>query len=100
MIQITFPDNSVKEFTEGVTPIDIAHSISSQLARDIVAATVNGNQWDDNNIDSYNQYTKIINKVSPHQQGSICESERNQVIENRHKFFIEMCDFYNARKVA
>ena len=60
----------------------------------------NGNQWNDNNIDSYNQYTKIINKVSPHQQGSICESERNQVIENRHKFFVEMCDFYNARKAA
>lgn len=60
----------------------------------------NGNQWDDNNIDSYNQYTKIINKVSPHQQGSICESERNQMIENRHKFFIEMCEFYNNRKAA
>jgi threonyl-tRNA synthetase len=46
MIQITFPDNSVKEFTEGVTPFDIANSISPQLARDIVAATVNEKEWD------------------------------------------------------
>jgi len=46
MIQITFPDNTVKEFEPGVTPVDIAQTISSQLAREIVAATVNGEKWD------------------------------------------------------
>ena len=46
MIQITFPDSSVKDFQEGVSPIEIAQSISSQLAREVVAATVNGQAWD------------------------------------------------------
>ena len=34
MIKITFPDNSVKEFESGVTPLEIAESISSRLAQD------------------------------------------------------------------
>jgi len=46
MIKITFPDNSVREFNEGVTPLQVAESISPRLAAEIVAATVNGNQWD------------------------------------------------------
>ncbi len=46
MIKITFPDNSVKEFESGVTPIEIAQTISSQLANEIVASTVNGEKWD------------------------------------------------------
>ena len=46
MINITFPDNSVKEFESGVTPYDIAKSISSRLAEDILAAEVNGEAWD------------------------------------------------------
>ena len=46
MIKITFPDNSVREFNEGVSALDIAKSISSQLAGDVIAATVNGELWD------------------------------------------------------
>ena len=46
MIKITFPDNSVREYSEGVSALDIAKSISSQLAGDIIAATVNGDLWD------------------------------------------------------
>ncbi|WP_288243320.1 TGS domain-containing protein, partial [uncultured Chryseobacterium sp.] len=33
MIKITLPDNSVKEFEAGVTPLDVAKSISEGLAR-------------------------------------------------------------------
>lgn len=46
MIRITFPDNSIKEFDSGVSPFDIAQSISPRLAKEVVAATVNGNKWD------------------------------------------------------
>ena len=46
MINITFPDNSVKQFEAGVTPLAIAESISSRLAQDILAAYVNGQEWD------------------------------------------------------
>ena len=41
MITITFPDKSVKQFEDGVTPLQIAQSLSSQLARDVLAASVN-----------------------------------------------------------
>ena len=46
MINITFPDNSVKQFEAGVTPLDIAHSLSPQLAREVLAAEVNEQEWD------------------------------------------------------
>ena len=46
MITITFPDKSVKQFEDGVTPLQIAQSLSSQLARDVLAASVNEEEWD------------------------------------------------------
>ncbi|HCC53085.1 MAG TPA: threonine--tRNA ligase [Porphyromonadaceae bacterium] len=46
MIKITFPDNSVREFTEGTTALQIAESISPRLAQDVLAAKVNGEVWD------------------------------------------------------
>ncbi|MBR4721733.1 MAG: TGS domain-containing protein, partial [Muribaculaceae bacterium] len=46
MINITFPDNSVKQFDDGVTPYEIAMSISPRLAQDVLAASVNDEEWD------------------------------------------------------
>ena len=46
MINIKFPDGSVKQFECGVTPLDIAKSISEGLARMILAASFNGEEWD------------------------------------------------------
>ena len=46
MINITFPDNSVKQFESGVTPLDIARSISPRLSQDVLAASVNDCEWD------------------------------------------------------
>ncbi len=42
MIKITFPDNSVREYESGVTGLQIAESISSRLAQDVIACGVNG----------------------------------------------------------
>lgn len=41
-IRITLPDNSVREYSQGSTPMDIAKSISEGLARNVLAAKVNG----------------------------------------------------------
>lgn len=46
MINITFPDGSVKQFEPGVTPVAIAQSLSPQLAKEILAASVNDEEWD------------------------------------------------------
>ena len=42
MIKIKFPDNSVREYEPGVNSLEIASGISPGLARQIYAATVNG----------------------------------------------------------
>ena len=46
MINITFPDKTVRQFEAGVTPLDIAKSISEGLARNVLSAKVNGVMWD------------------------------------------------------
>ncbi|MGA0231466.1 MAG: threonine--tRNA ligase [Saprospiraceae bacterium] len=46
MINITFPDGKVQEYESGVTPLEIASSISEGLARNVLAATVNDEKWD------------------------------------------------------
>ena len=42
MIKISLPDGSVKEFAQGVTPMDVAKSISEGLARNVISASFNG----------------------------------------------------------
>jgi threonyl-tRNA synthetase len=46
MIKITLPDNSIKEFNDGITGFEIASSLSNSLAREVLAITVNGEVWD------------------------------------------------------
>ncbi len=46
MINITFPDNSIKQYEAGTTPLQIAESISPRLAQDVLAASVNELEWD------------------------------------------------------
>ena len=42
MINITFPDGSVRQYEAGVTALDIAKSVSEGLARNVLSAKVNG----------------------------------------------------------
>jgi threonyl-tRNA synthetase len=46
MIKITFPDNSVREYPDGVTGLEIANSISNSLAKEVVSVSVNNDIWD------------------------------------------------------
>ena len=46
MIKITLPDNSVREYESGTTSWEVAKSISEGLARNVLAAKVNGEVWD------------------------------------------------------
>ena len=41
-IKVTFPDGSVKEFEQGVTPFEIAKSISKGLAKEALVAEIDG----------------------------------------------------------
>ena len=46
MIKVTFPDGSVREFAKGITGSQLAESISSRLAQEVLAITVNNEIWD------------------------------------------------------
>jgi len=46
MIKVTLPDGSVKEVEQGSSSMDVAMGISEGLARNVVAAEVNGEVWD------------------------------------------------------
>ena len=46
MISITLPDGSVRQYEAGTTALGVAKSISEGLARNVVAAKVNGEVWD------------------------------------------------------
>lgn len=46
MIEITFPDGRKQEYDSGVSAMDIAQSISEGLARNVLAAKINGEVWD------------------------------------------------------
>lgn len=46
MIKITLPDGSVREYNAGVNAYDVAASISQGLAKNVLAAEVNGEVWD------------------------------------------------------
>lgn len=45
-INITLPDGSIRKYTAGVSSMDIALSISEGLARNVLAAKINGQVWD------------------------------------------------------
>jgi threonyl-tRNA synthetase len=46
MIKITFPDGSIREYAKGITAMEIAESISSRLAQEVLAVGVDGETWD------------------------------------------------------
>jgi threonyl-tRNA synthetase len=45
-ISLSFPDGNAREFDAGVTPAEVAASISTSLAKKAISATVDGQHWD------------------------------------------------------
>ncbi|HNU14698.1 MAG TPA: threonine--tRNA ligase [Chitinophagaceae bacterium] len=46
MINITLPDGAVRQYEKGVSPLDVAKSISEGLAKKVLAANINGQVCD------------------------------------------------------
>ncbi|MFO7656762.1 MAG: threonine--tRNA ligase [Bacteroidales bacterium] len=46
MIKITFPDNSVREYQEGINGLEIAKNLSNSLAKEVLAVTVDDELYD------------------------------------------------------
>ena len=45
-ISLTLPDGNARDYDKGVTPADVADSISKSLGKKAISATVNGTHWD------------------------------------------------------
>ncbi|MBO9405923.1 threonine--tRNA ligase [Shimia sp. R9_1] len=45
-ISLTFPDGNARSFAAGVTPAEVASSISTSLGKKAISATVDGKHWD------------------------------------------------------
>lgn len=60
MINITLPDGSVRQYDSGITSMQIAQSISEGLARNVLAAEVNGQVWDASRAIENNSRVKLL----------------------------------------
>ena len=48
MIKVSFPDGAIKHYDEGITPFQIAESISNSLSKKLLSASYNGKQVESN----------------------------------------------------
>ncbi|WP_166335083.1 threonine--tRNA ligase [Sphingobacterium chungjuense] len=60
MINITLPDGSVRAYESGVTAMQIALSISEGLARNVLAAEVDGEVWDASRAIEQDAHVKLL----------------------------------------
>jgi len=81
MIEITFPDGSVKEFESGVTPLQIAESISPQLASKVLAAQIDGQDWDISRPIDRNASIKLFKWEDPEGQHAFWHSSAHLLAE-------------------
>mgnify|MGYP002631827714 CR=1 FL=1 len=59
-VKITLPDGSIREYAKGVSAMDVALSISEGLARNVLAAEVNGEVWDANRAINQDSEVKLL----------------------------------------
>ena len=48
MLKVSFPDGAIKQYNEGITPFQIAESISNTLSKKLLSASYNGKQVESN----------------------------------------------------
>jgi threonyl-tRNA synthetase len=64
-LTITLPDGSTRAFPKGATPADVAASIGKRLARDALAATVDGEPVDLDRAIDHDAQVRIVTPASP-----------------------------------
>ena len=87
MIKITFPDGNVKEFNSGVTPLEIAESISPRFAADVLAAKVNGKEWDINRPIDEDSAIELFKWDSPEGKHAFWHSSAHLLAEALQELF-------------
>ncbi|MAP96086.1 MAG: threonine--tRNA ligase [Ponticaulis sp.] len=65
MLEVTLPDGAKREYEDGVSPRDVAESISKSLAKKALAAKVDGELWDLNRPLEGNAEVAIVTERDP-----------------------------------
>jgi threonyl-tRNA synthetase len=81
MINITLPDNSVRQYPEGVTGIEIAKSISEGLARNVLSIKVNNEIWDATRSISMDARIRLLTWSDPEGKATMWHSSAHLMAE-------------------
>jgi len=80
-IKITLPDGSVREYPQSVTGMQIALGISEGLARNVLAAKVNGQVWDANRPIDHDAEVKLLTWTDPEGKQTFWHSSAHLLAE-------------------
>ncbi|NTW24026.1 MAG: threonine--tRNA ligase [Lentimicrobium sp.] len=81
MINITLPDNSVRQYPEGVTALEIARSISEGLARNVLSAKINEEVWDATRPINSDSNVKLLTWDNPEGKSTMWHSSAHLMAE-------------------
>ena len=87
MINITLPDNSVRQYEKGVTALEIARSISEGLARNVLAAKVDNEVWDANRPINQDARVKLLTWNDKEGKGAMWHSSAHLMAEAVEQLF-------------
>ncbi|MBE7175190.1 MAG: threonine--tRNA ligase [Mucilaginibacter polytrichastri] len=81
MINITLPDGSVRAYEKGITAMQIARSISEGLARNVLAAEVDGEVWDASRAIDNDASVKLLTWNDPKGKATFWHSSAHLMAE-------------------
>jgi len=81
MINITLPDGSVRQYDKGITSMQIALSISEGLARNVLAAEVDGQVWDAERPIEKDSLVKLLTWNDPQAKATFWHSSAHLMAE-------------------
>jgi len=87
MIKISFPDGSVREYESGVTPLQVAESISSRLAQDILVASIKPITNQPETIEEQGEGWSIVELNTPITEDSQIRLHKWDDAEAKHAFW-------------
>ncbi|TAE00215.1 MAG: threonine--tRNA ligase [Bacteroidetes bacterium] len=87
MINITLPDGSVRNYEKGISSMDIALSISEGLARNVLAAKVNGEIWDSNRAIQQDSKVQLLTWNDPEGKSTFWHSSAHLLAEAIESLF-------------
>lgn len=81
MIKITFPDGKIREYAKGTSAMEVAKSISEGLARNVLAAKINGNIWDSSRGIQEDAHIELLTWDSPGGKSTFWHSSAHLMAE-------------------